>query len=117
MLITRPEHDKVTTYLSTWSEELILLAAEKGIQYKDLCAENATKEEVEKYLRKQNPKLIILNGHGSPDAISGHKNEPIITRGQNEDILAEKIIYARACHSAAELGPAAIAKGAVAFIG
>ncbi len=116
-IVTRPEFDKVTSYLSEWCEEIILLASEKGIKIKDLGCENVTRKEFEKYMKKQKPTLVIMNGHGKPDRIGGHKNEVLVIKGENEHILKNKIVYALSCHSAEELGKAAIEKGTTSYIG
>jgi len=36
LLITRPDHDVTTRYLSAWSKEIIELADKKNIQVMDL---------------------------------------------------------------------------------
>lgn len=116
-IVTRPEHDKVTTYLSSWAQDILLFAKEKGVNLADLGAEKVTRKNFEKYLSKKNPKLVFINGHGAPDSIAGHKDEILIKKGENEHILKDKIVYALSCHSAVELGPSAIGKGTKAFIG
>ncbi len=73
MLITRPNHDTTTAYLSKWSEHLINAAKKRGIPCSDFKGQKAAREEVEKFLAKQNPALVVLNGHGSDDAVCGNK--------------------------------------------
>ncbi|MBI3051105.1 hypothetical protein HYY74_01470 [Candidatus Woesearchaeota archaeon] len=117
ILFTRPEHDKVTFYLSCWAHELLVQAKNKGHHIIDVGAEKAIKSVLEEYLIKSNPRLVLLNGHGNREAVGGHKDELLIIKAQNDHLLAGKIIYALSCHSAAELGPSAVASGATAFIG
>lgn len=117
LLVIRPEWDKVTYYLSDWSYEIILLAQANSFQVKDLGGEKANRTEFEKFIKKQNPDFIIINGHGSPSKIQGHKNQIILEKDKNDDILKDKVIYALSCHSAKELGPAAVEKGAKAYVG
>ena len=116
-LVTRPEHDKVTRYLSEWSAEVINYANKNAIKIIDLGADKVTAGIFASYLKKQSPKLVLINGHGSPDEVAGHKDKTILKKGKNEGLLKNKIAYVLSCHSALELGPAAVKKGAKAFIG
>ncbi|MBI5072736.1 hypothetical protein HZA99_02875 [Candidatus Woesearchaeota archaeon] len=117
LLITRPEHDDTTYYLSYWSKKAIEIAETKGITVFDLSREKANRNKTEGILKKQEPKLVIFNGHGREDAVGGHKNEPLIVAKQNETLLKEKITYAISCKSAKELGPESVKQGAKAYLG
>ena len=114
-LITRPNHDKVTSYLFNWSKEII--EQNFGVQFLNLEGENANKNKVESYLKKQNPKLVLFNGHGNDNVICGFKDEIIIQLNENDNLLKGKIIYSLSCSSAKSLGKNAVKKGAHAFIG
>jgi len=116
-LITRPEHDDTTRYLSSWSRRALELAQSKGIKILDLNKERANRKEVEGMLVKQTPELVVLNGHGNDDVVTGHKNEPLIKCGQNEKLLKGKITYAISCRSAKNLGRKSVQAGAKAYIG
>jgi hypothetical protein len=117
ILITRPEHDDTTYYLSHWSKEIIALADQKGIHIFDLNREKAVKLEVESRLKKSYPNLVILNGHGNDTTVTGHKNEPLISVGENESLLKSRIVYAISCKSAKVLGPKSIDAGALSYTG
>lgn len=116
-LITRPQHDKVTEYFAWWSNDILSVAEQKGVDLIDLGADQVTREHFENYLNKQKPSLIIINGHGNKDCFTGHDLEPLVIKDDNEKILKDKITYVRSCSSAARLGPASVAKGAKTFIG
>jgi len=116
-LITRPKHDIVVTYLSKWSKEVLDFAKNKNIKFTDFEAEQANRKNVEKYLKKQNPRLVVFNGHGNATMICGHKDEPLIVSNENEKLLKSKITYAVACDAAKELGKNAVKKDCEAFIG
>ncbi|MEK6902606.1 MAG: hypothetical protein AABX02_03400, partial [archaeon] len=62
------------------------------------------------------PSLVLLNGHGSPSLIAGHKNEPLVDV-RSAGKLKETIVYTISCSAAKELGPECIRKGGIAFIG
>jgi hypothetical protein len=117
MLITRPEHDDITHYLSKLCAETIALANSKSMLVFDLLREKAVKDEVESRLSKSSPNLVIFNGHGSDNHITGYKNLPLIIAGQNETLLKSKIVYAISCRSASVLGPCSIKAGALSYTG
>lgn len=116
-LIIRPQHDIVVNYLFYWSKEILDFANNKNIKFTNFEGEKASRENVEKYLRKQNPRLLVFNGHGTPAFVCGHKDEPLIICNENDDLLNSKIIYAISCDAAKELGKNAVEKGCEAFIG
>lgn len=116
-LITRPEHDDTTHYLSYWSRENIGIAESNGFKVIDLHREKAKKEEFENKVRNLNPKLIMLNGHGSEDSVTGHKNQVLVKAGENEDLLKDRVVYALSCKSAKVLGPKSIQAGALNYTG
>jgi hypothetical protein len=116
ILITRPEHDPGTRYLSQWSKQIIELAQDKNIQVIDLHEEKATKKEVEGRILKTEPSFVILNGHGNEDCVTGHNNEVLVKKGENEEILKGRITYAVSCDSAEKLGRACADKD-TAYIG
>lgn len=117
VIVTRPQHDKVTYYISSWAEDIILFCHDNGIDFFDLGSNQVTKEKFEGYLNKQKPRIVLLNGHGDNESICGHNDEKIVEIGQNERVLREKIVYALTCNSGAELGESAIENGTETFIG
>lgn len=103
MIITRPEHDPGTRYLSCWSKGIIKEAKKKNIDVTDLHKEKATKRELEGRLQKISPMLVVLNGHGNDECVFGHDNEVLISL-KNSHLLNGKITYAVSCNSAKKLG-------------
>jgi len=116
-LITRPNHDIVTSYLFYWSKKILDFASKNSIDFIDLRGNKVNKENVESYLKKQNPKLVFFNGHGNDNYIAGFKDKLLIESGKNEELLKNKIIYSLSCNSAKLLGREAVKKGAETFIG
>ncbi len=118
LLITRPEHDLTTRYISKWSEKIIDQAESKQIEVTDLRREKANKERVLGILKKKEKimMLVVINGHGNDTTITGHDNKPLITE-ETAGVLKSKITYARSCKSAKVLGRAAIAAGGIAYLG
>lgn len=118
LLITRPEHDLTTRYVSKWSEKVIEEANDKRVKVIDLKREKANKDRVLGILKKKANlrMLVVLNGHGNDTTVMGHNNEPLITK-DNAEALAAKLVFARSCQSAKVLGKAAVAKGSIAYLG
>jgi len=65
LLVTRPEHDDTTTYLSHYAKLVIKYAEERGVPVTDFKAGTVKKETINKFIEKQKPKLIFFNGHGA----------------------------------------------------
>lgn len=116
-LITKPNHDKVTSYLSSWSKKISESEYPQQVQFLELDGAKATRLNVESYLKKQNPRVVLFNGHGDYDRICGFKDEVLIKNRENEGLLKGKIVYSLSCSSAKELGKSAVLKGAYVFIG
>jgi hypothetical protein len=116
-LITRPDYDPPTKYLSHWSEEIIRIARTKGRKVVDLKNEKVTKKELMSRLAKLNPSLVVLNGHGSEDSIAGQDEEILIKAGENHDVLHSRVTYAVSCSCGKSLGPKSVEAGNSTFIG
>ena len=116
-LITRPEHDDTTLYLSNWCKESIKLALKKEANISDLHREKVNKKEFESRVIKNNPEFIVLNGHGNEDSVTGHKNEDLLSIESDDKILNLNIVYAISCRSAKNLGMKCIEKGTNCYTG
>ncbi len=103
LLVTRPENDDATYYLSKWSEKLIKEVRSKGIEIIDLWRKKANRKRFIGTVKKSNPKLLFLNGHGNIDIVGGHNQEAILTI-DDKSAIDNKIIYARSCRSGKVLG-------------
>ena len=88
-----------------------------GTDIVDLEGEKANRESFESVLKKKNPDLVFLNGHGSPDAVCGQDDKVVVQADLNEKILAKRLIYAVSCDSAQILGKEAVRNGAKVYIG
>lgn len=117
LIVTRPQHDVTTKYLSSWAGEIIDFARKKGIEVCDLAREKANRAEFEGRVKKIKPEAVFLNGHGNDDCVTGHDNNPIVSIKENHNILNGKISYALSCNSGKKLGPKVVESGATAYIG
>lgn len=122
VLITNPNYDPTTHYLFWYTKEVIQFAEQKGIKLLNLERPKLNKENFTKMVKKQQPTLFILNGHGDETTIYGDKlegaeeAEALIKEDDNHRLLEGKIVYARSCYAAASLGKK-IAKTSGCFVG
>ncbi len=116
-LITRPNHDEATSYLHSFSKDIVkIVKTTKDIHIIDLEGSKATKDNLNSYLIKNNPGLVFLNGHGNRKTVTGHKNEIILDKS-NIINTKDKIVYALSCDSLEDLGAIAIETGTKSYIG
>jgi hypothetical protein len=104
MLVTRPEYDLTTQYLSSYAGLNIKFAKDNGILVTDMTYGNISKNNFNNIVKNTNPKLLFLNGHGEENYVIGDKNEIILKEGDNHNILKGKITYARTCWCGVSLG-------------
>lgn len=116
LLITRPRHDPPTHYLFYWAGLLIDEAKKRGVEVVDLDKEKAKKDKLHSYLSKQPIDIVILNGHGSSEAVAG-QGEIILSTESGADLLKDRIMFVRACDSGTILGRKIMEVGAKGFIG
>ena len=116
-LITQPNSDKVTSYLFHFGKEILKENYLLKIQFMNLEGDKVNKINVESYLKKQDPKIVLFNGHGNDWTICGYKDSDLIMMNENEELLKDKIVYSLSCSSAAKLGKSAVLKGTKTFIG
>ena len=102
IIITLPNADFVTDYLSKYSSQIIKEAENRNINIKTLTEKKANRAEFESSIKKLNYKMLVFNGHGSKDSIEGHNNTIIDLK--NAELLKDRITYARCCDAAAILG-------------
>lgn len=117
LLLTRPDHDYATRYLSAWAEKFFDLAKQKNCSIVDLRRERANYKEVESVLQKRKPCFVVINGHGDDNLVTGYKNEPLLKAGYNSFLLQGKVTYAISCRSACILGEEVGKYGNTAYIG
>jgi len=117
MIVTRPQHDITTKYLSVWAGEVIFFARQKKIEVFDLIKNKANKKDFEGRVKKLRPEVIFLNGHGNDDCVTGHDNEKLVDVENNHDILSGAITYALSCNSGKILGPKVVENNEATYIG
>ncbi len=103
LIVTRPQYDLTTRYLSAWAREIINLAEKKGFEVFDLEKERANKKEFVGRIHKTSPEIVFLSGHGTDTAVFGNNDELLVTDSDCE-ILNGRITYSVSCNSAKSLG-------------
>jgi len=104
LIITLPQSDDVTEYLAIFSMPIINECKTRAIKFHELKQREANKEEFERLLKSYDYNFVVLNGHGEKNYVTGHQNEKIIIKGENDNLLDKRITYARSCWAAAGLG-------------
>lgn len=117
LLVTMPNHDLTTKYISCWAEKIIETAKKKNVKAITLKSKRANKKEFISVINKISPRLVFLNGHGDYDLVTGQHNEALVKAGVDDKCLAGKIIYALSCRSAKILGKVSVEHGTIAYIG
>ncbi|MDD5750466.1 MAG: hypothetical protein PHU56_02345 [Candidatus Pacebacteria bacterium] len=117
IIVTRPQYEITTRYLSAWAGEIISLARDKGMEVFDLAKNKAKKNELIGRIKKLQPDLLFLNGHGNDDCVAGQDDEILVKAGENHNILSGITTYALSCNAGNVLGKAAAAEAETAFIG
>lgn len=116
-LITRPQHDKETSYLHSFSKAIIsIVKDERKIHLNNLEGTKADRTNVERGLSSKEKTLAFFNGHGNEETVFGHEDKAILDKN-NVKLTKDKIVYALACSSLVTLGKVAVKKGAKAYIG
>jgi len=118
LLITNAAHDTATDYLDAWSEKILeTVKRQKDVAVFKLRGRDTTKKNVTKLIEIEKPRLVIFNGHGDENSITGYNFEILIRSDDNEILLDKKIIHAFACNAGKMLGPKCILIGSLTYIG
>lgn len=117
LLVTRPNFDLTTRYISAWAEKIVELAKSKKKDVFDLSKERANRKEFESMVRKHNPDLVFLNGHGNETQVAGQNNEILLSLESSRNLFKDMTIYALSCKSGKMLGPGSVDSGAQSYIG
>lgn len=62
-------------------------------------------------------KSEIIKSVKSQNKITGYDNEPLVSINEGKELLKRKIVYARSCDAANNLGELCIKNGTIAFVG
>lgn len=117
ILITQPEYDYTTRYISAWAEKVAQYAKKRNNTVIALKDDRANGRMLVTIIAKTDPSFIFLNGHGSSAMVAGQDDKPLIQNTDNVEFLRKKIIYALSCQSAKHLGPYCITKGVKTYFG
>ncbi len=118
LLVSNAHHDNETEYLTSWFDKVVEVVGKRhDTKIVELRKEQANKKNLIEAIEKENPQFVILNGHGSSEAICGFEYDVLIKCNDNESVLSGKIAHSMACSAANMLGPQCVALGTKCFIG
>jgi hypothetical protein len=118
IIATNPAHDEITQYLEAFLDDIFVNIRNNGeIKFFELKNEQANKEELTSLIERENPRLVLFNGHGSHDSICGFDDCVLIRTDDNELLLKDKIIHSLSCDSGLTLGSKCVSVGTKAFLG
>jgi len=117
ILITLPEYDDTTFYCSRFSEDIVKFARNSGFNVFDIRKERVNRKIIVAMLREKNPRLVLFNGHGSDETVTGHNDEILIKTPEDIGLLTSRIVHSLSCSSAKKLGKDAVEKGTTSYIG
>lgn len=116
ILVTSPDYDRMTRYLSAWANVFINQAKNRGHKVYNLKEKNVNKKQFHSVVQKVQPEIIFLNGHGAENLVTGHEHDIIIDVA-SAGILKNAAVYAVSCKSARVLGMQAVKLGAREYVG
>jgi hypothetical protein len=116
VLFSRPWNDPLTSYLHTWTEDLLKLAGKHSDAVINIEGPKANKKSFTSYVKKSKPTFLQLNGHGNDGLMVGHDEMPLLD-SSNVNLTKGTIIYSRSCSTAKVLGVLCINAGAKCYIG
>jgi len=59
----------------------------KKLQFHLIAKDRATKDVLESMIKKHEPRLVFLNGHGSANSVCGQDDETLVEGNSNEGAL------------------------------
>jgi len=116
ILFFRPRYDLATSYTHRWLDFLVARAGRLRLRMADLSTEEAGLEGLTRRLEELNPGLLIAATHGEQGTLFGQEDLPVLRTCDNR-LLVARVVYALSCKTSAELGPDAVGKGCIAYVG
>jgi hypothetical protein len=102
-------------------------AFDKSFGVHELTEEDAVRDELKNFLDYQDPVFFFHFSHGGEDTLTGQGMTTLICSNDfvedgknfapNDILLRDRVVYTLSCLSASELGPSAVEKGCIAYIG
>ena len=113
----RPDFDLATHYMNAWLGQSINDARGEGYTVVDNSGPYATPYNFFDTLEKYNPDVIIADGHGDPNSLTGQSLQEVLRTCTNNQVLSGKTFCAVSCLTGQILGPDSRNKTARHYIG
>lgn len=112
----RPNFEPATQVGSLALKHVVDAWRARGLEITDLAGNDAVRTKILEALSTQNPILCFFVGHGNEDLYTGQNYDKIFWTCDCRE-LAGRVCVALSCVTAARLGPDAVGKGALCYIG
>ncbi len=112
-----PTKIDATEFAFPWFDEVISKAGGLGYTTTDLARENDTRDNFEDSIAYDDPLFVTGVGHGGYNIYTGQNTEPLLISGENDNLMADRVVYLLSCRVGARLGRTIMEKGGIAFLG
>lgn len=117
-LLIAPYYDRVTTVSSTAERALIGYLKDEGMKVSVLEGENAIYGELEKELKKREPRLVAYFGHSTAEIWYGQQpSKDVLMDVDRAGLLTDSVVISMSCNSLRTLGGRAVTKKADGYLG
>ena len=117
IVVSRPDFEPATHYGAAWFGVVVEEAKRRGFTVVDLYGDAAVRSEVEKALASMDPILFTGVGHGNATTFTGQRLDRIFVACENDNLLADRVVYLLSCYTGLKLGPSMVRKGCRSYVG
>lgn len=115
-VVAAASFDPATRIVFEWVREAGAMLEAAGLNVMKVYDVQCVPEVVQPLLAETDG-FALLMGHGFPDVWSCFNLKPVLKTCSSDAVLRGHVVYALSCYTAKRLGPDAVRKGAVAYIG
>lgn len=101
----RPDFDLPTNYMHAWLGQSMTDVKGLGYSVIDSSGPYATPYNFFDTLERYNPDVIIADGHGDPNSLTGQALQEVLRTCTNNQVLSGKTFCAVSCLTGQNLGP------------
>ena len=113
----RPSFDLPTRFMNFWLGLAKQDVAGLGFQVLDSSGEYATSYSFFDTMQTYNPDIVIADGHGDSNSLTGQGLQEVLRACTNNEVLSGKVMCAVSCLTGQGLGPDSRNKNATAYVG
>lgn len=117
VVCARSDYEEVTHYGAYWLSFAVDDARRRGLLIEDLLGPEATADNFRIAITTLDPALVYGMGHGNSNVFTLQNQEYALVACTNDQLLAGRVVYLLSCVTGAGLGPSAVGKGCLAYMG